>query len=156
MNLDTIGFWGISAVLIAMSLLIIESKKVVHYILFLFIFVLAVTSMFLLLNAVFLSVAELVIYNGGIVLILAVSIMLMPESTITPSSRKYIFLVPVAVLAFLVFLIFNIGPGVVSGANYSDFAVFFITTYGPVLVVLAITAVTAIITTVYFVNRGEL
>ncbi len=80
MNLDTIGFWGISAVLIAMSLLIIESKKVVHYILFLFIFVLAVTSMFLLLNAVFLSVAELVIYNGGIVLILAVSIMLMPES----------------------------------------------------------------------------
>ncbi len=156
MGFDTLGFWSISAVLIALSILIIESKKVVHYILFLFIFVLAVTSMFLFMNAVFLSIAELIIYNGGIVLILAVSIMLMPEGSINPSSKKYIFAVPAIVLAFLIFLVLKMGQAGTSAMNYSGFAVSFITTYGPLLIVLAITAVTAVITTIYFVNEGEI
>lgn len=156
MNLDTIGFWSISAVLIAMSIAIIESKRVVHYILFLFVFVLAVTSMFLFMNAVFMGIAELIIYNGGIVLILAVSIMLMPESTVAPVSKKYLFIVPGIILLFLIAMILHRGTAGVSITDYSNFAVFFITTYAPLLAVLAITALTSIITTIYFVNKGEL
>ncbi|MCL5009427.1 MAG: NADH-quinone oxidoreductase subunit J [Candidatus Parvarchaeota archaeon] len=156
MDLSTVGFFAISALLIVFSIIIIESKKTVHYVLFLFVFVLGVSSMFLFLNAVFLSIAELIIYNGGIVLILAVSIMLMPEGTISPSGRRYILVVPAAILALLTFLVLRLGPTGVSGTDYSGFGEFFIGNYGIVLVILAVTALTAIITTIYFINREEI
>ena len=104
MDISTVGFFALSAVLILFAILIVMSKKLVHSLVFLFMFIISMASMFIYLNAVFLSIAELIIYNGGIVLLLAIGISLMPEGSMGRKGMKYLIFIPVAVIVLLSFL----------------------------------------------------
>ncbi len=156
MDLGTIGFWIIAAVLVGTAVAVIESRRLVHYILFLFMFLVTVAALFLYLNAVFLGIAQLIIYNGGIVLLLTIGISLMPEGTIRPTDKKYLLAIPIITLGLLSFLLLQHGPvGSGSGPNYSDFGAYFFQNYGVLVAVLAFTAITSLITTVYFINKED-
>ena len=157
MDIGTIGFWAISAVLAATAIFTIESKKLVHSVLFLFIFLITVAALFLYLNAVFLGIAELIIYNGGIVLLLAIGITLMPEGSINGMDKKYLVIIPVAVLAVLSFLLLRANPGPISTSqSYSSLGSYFFTNYGVVLIFLAVTSIASLLTTVYLINKDDL
>ncbi len=157
MDIGTIGFWAISAVLAATAILTIESRKLVHSVLFLFIFLITVAAMFLYLNAVFLGIAELIIYNGGIVLLLAIGITLMPEGSISRTDRKYFIVIPVAVLAALSFLLLKANHSALGILqSYSGLGSYFFANYGIVLIFLAVTSIASLLTTVYFINKDDL
>ncbi|MCL5101498.1 MAG: NADH-quinone oxidoreductase subunit J [Candidatus Parvarchaeota archaeon] len=156
MDLGTTGFWVIAAVLVAMAIATIESRRLVHYILFLFLFLVTVAALFLYLNAIFLGIAELIIYNGGIVLLLAIGISLMPEGSIQRDDRKYLVILPLATLALLSFTILSgMGTGSVGSLDYSGFSIYFFQTYGIIIAVLAFTAVVSLVTTIYFINKED-
>lgn len=156
MDLGTIGFWIIAGVLVTTAVATIESRRLVHYILFLFMFLVSIAALFLYLNAIFLGIAELIIYNGGIVLLLAIGISLMPEGSLNRDDRKYLIFIPVAILALLSFTLLSGGNEGTGGTlDYSNFGTYFFQTYGIVIAFLALTSVTSLITTIYFINKED-
>ncbi|MCL4391551.1 hypothetical protein M1112_02540 [Candidatus Parvarchaeota archaeon] len=58
MDIGSIGFLVISALLIGTALMMVATKNLIHSLLYMFMFVISVTAMILYLNAVFLGVAE--------------------------------------------------------------------------------------------------
>ena len=156
MDAYTLGFFALSTLLIAISILCVASRRLVHYILFLFLFVVVVSAVFIYLNAVFLSIAELIIYNGGIVVLLAIAIFLMPEGEFSYQDRKYVFMLPLLILVFLSFLLYNSRSNpVTSSLNYSGLGYSLFVGYGPLLVVLAVTAIATLISSIYSITKED-
>ncbi|MCL5016906.1 MAG: NADH-quinone oxidoreductase subunit J [Candidatus Parvarchaeota archaeon] len=154
MDISTVGFFALSAVLILFAILIVMSKKLVHSLVFLFMFIISMASMFIYLNAVFLSIAELIIYNGGIVLLLAIGISLMPEGSMGRKGMKYLIFIPVAVIVLLSFLASRYPASQASSPmNYSNLGMILFQNYGIILVVLAIAGVASLLSALYIVGE---
>lgn len=131
-------------------------KKHVFYDLYMFMFVISVTAMILYLNAVFLGIAELIIYNGGIVLLLAIGISSMPEGTVKRINSKLVFSLPIIILAVTSFLLLKMPSTQYSTAlNYANFGTYFFQNYAGLLLVLAFTAIASIFSTIYIISKGE-
>ncbi|MCL4406574.1 MAG: NADH-quinone oxidoreductase subunit J [Candidatus Parvarchaeota archaeon] len=153
MDIATYGFLGISIILIVLALLVTTSKKLVHSIIFLFGFIIMMAAMFIYLDAVFLGIAELIIYNGGIVLLLAIGISLMPDGNIDSKNIKYLVMIPIAVTAVLLFLAMVHAPGALTSPfALSGFGVYLFQNYGILLIILGITGVTALLSTIYILG----
>ena len=156
MDLGTIGFLIISALLISTAMLMVSTKNLIHALLYMFMFVISVTAMILYLNAVFLGIAELIIYNGGIVLLLAIGISSMPEGTVKKINSKLSFALPVIVLAVTSFLLLKMPSSSSSSSlNYTNFGAYFFQNYAGLLLVLACTAIASIFSTIYIISKGE-
>ena len=134
----------------------VVTKNLIHSLLYMFMFVISVTAMILYLNAVFLGIAELIIYNGGIVLLLAIGISSMPEGAVKKINSKLSISLPIIILAVTSFLLLKM-PSVKYSAvlNYSNFGTYFFQNYAGLLLVLAFTAIASIFATVYIVSKGE-
>jgi NADH-quinone oxidoreductase subunit J len=156
MDLGSFGFFVISAVLIATAAATVESRRLVHYILFLFMFLVTVAALFIYLNAVFLGVAELIIYNGGIVLLLAIGISLMPEGVLQPGDKKYILIIPIIILGLLSVLLLNYNPNTINGGfDYSGFGLYFFQDYAIIIAVLGVTSVVSLLSAIYFISKED-
>lgn len=156
MDIGGIGFFVISALLISTALMMVLARNLIHSLLYMFLFVISVTAMILYLNAVFLGIAELTIYNGGIVLLLAIGISSMPEGKADRIDSKLVFFLPVSVLAVVSFLLLKM-PSAPYGVTlaYQNLGVYIFQNYGGLLLVLAFTAVASIFSTVYIIERGD-
>jgi NADH-quinone oxidoreductase subunit J len=157
MDFATVGFWVLSALLIGMSLvMVLESKRLVHYVLFLFVFLLLVAAMLILLNAVFLSIAELIVYNGGIVLLLAIGISFMPEGTVNKSDAKYLAVIPALVLVLITVILYGASNGGVNTSlDYGSLGVYLFTNYAVLLGLLGVTSVATLISALYFISEED-
>ncbi|MCL5420524.1 MAG: NADH-quinone oxidoreductase subunit J [Candidatus Parvarchaeota archaeon] len=156
MDIGSIGFLVISALLIGTALMMVATKNLIHSLLYMFMFVISVTAMILYLNAVFLGVAELIIYNGGIVLLLAIGISSMPEGKVNRINSRLVFLLPLLVLAITSFLLLKMPSAPYNSAiDYSVFGTYFFQNYGGLLLVLAFTAIASIFSTIYIISRGD-
>ncbi len=76
MTLETAGFWGLAAVLLASSLAVVLTKNLFHSVLYLAGALVATGGVFLLLDAAFLFGIQLLLYAGGVVTIVVFAIML--------------------------------------------------------------------------------
>ncbi|EFD92489.1 MAG: NADH-ubiquinone/plastoquinone oxidoreductase chain 6 [Candidatus Parvarchaeum acidophilus ARMAN-5] len=156
MDIGSIGFIIISLMLIATALLMVSTKNMIHSLLYMFMFVISVTAMILYLNAVFLGIAELIIYNGGIVLLLAIGISSMPEGKVNLLNRKIAYVLPVIFLGVTSFLLLKMPSGSYNSAlNYSNLGVYFFQNYGGLLIVLAFTAIASAFSTIYIISKGD-
>ncbi|MCL4376617.1 NADH-quinone oxidoreductase subunit J [Candidatus Parvarchaeota archaeon] len=156
MDLGSIGFLIISGLLVSTAILMVITKNLIHSLLYMFMFVISVTAMILYLNAVFLGVAELIIYNGGIVLLLAIGISSMPEGTVKRINSKLSISLPIIILAVTSFLLLKMPSNQSSAVlNYADFGAYFFQNYAGLLLVLAFTAIASIFSTIYILSRGE-
>ncbi|MCL4397195.1 NADH-quinone oxidoreductase subunit J [Candidatus Parvarchaeota archaeon] len=156
MDLGSIGFLIISGLLITTAVLMVSTKNLIHSLLYMFMFVISVTAMILYLNAVFLGIAELIIYNGGIVLLLAIGISSMPEGTVKRINSKLVFSLPIIILAVTSFLLLKMPSTQHSTAlNYANFGTYFFQNYAGLLLVLAFTAIASIFSTIYIISKGE-
>ncbi len=156
MDLGIIGFLIISALLISTAILMIITKNLIHSLLYMFMFVISVTAMILYLNAVFLGILELIIYNGGIVLLLAIGISSMPEGAVKRINSKLSISLPIIILAVTSFLLLKMPSTRYSTAlNYANFGTYFFQNYAGLLLVLAFTAIASIFSTIYIVSRSE-
>ena len=76
MTLETVGFWGLAAVLLASCLAVVLTKNLFHSVLYLAAALVATGGVFLLLDAAFLFGVQLLLYAGSIVTIVVFAIML--------------------------------------------------------------------------------
>src|SRR5688500_7247316 len=71
---ETVGFWFLSALLIASALAVVLTKNLFHAVLWLALALTGTAGIFLLLDAEFLAAVQLLLYAGGIVTIVVFAI----------------------------------------------------------------------------------
>ncbi|MBI3636233.1 MAG: NADH-quinone oxidoreductase subunit J [Candidatus Rokubacteria bacterium] len=76
MTLATAGFWAVAIVLLGSSLAVVLTPNLFHAVLFLAAALVATSFVFVLLDAPFLALVQLLLYAGGVVTILVFAIML--------------------------------------------------------------------------------
>lgn len=91
MNVTEILFWFLSALAIASALMVVVSKNPVHSVLWLIVVFFAISGHYILLNAQFLFIVNLIVYAGAIMVLFLFVIMLMNLNTDTePQKNKWL------------------------------------------------------------------
>lgn len=92
MSVTQILFWFLSALALGGAIMVVSSKNPVHSILFLIMTFFAISGHYILLNAQFLAIVNIIVYAGAIMVLFLFVVMLMnlnAESE-TPQRNKYI------------------------------------------------------------------
>jgi NADH-quinone oxidoreductase subunit J len=91
MNVTEILFWILSALAIASALMVVVSKNPVHSVLWLIMVFFAISGHYILMNAQFLFIVNLIVYAGAIMVLFLFVIMLMNLNTDTePQKNKWL------------------------------------------------------------------
>lgn len=88
MGMTQILFWFLSALALISALLVVTSKNPVYSVLFLIITFFAISGHYILLNAQFLAIVNLIVYAGAIMVLFLFVIMLMNLNTNTEPQKK--------------------------------------------------------------------
>lgn len=88
MNIAQGLFWFLSALAIGSALMVVTSKNLVYSVLYLIITFFAISGHYILLNAQFLAIVNLIVYAGAIMVLFLFVIMLMNLNVETESQRK--------------------------------------------------------------------
>ena len=91
MNITQILFWLLTVMAIGSALMVIVSKNPVYSVLFLIATFFAISGHYILLNAQFLAIVNLIVYAGAIMVLFLFVIMLMNLNTETePQKNKWL------------------------------------------------------------------
>ncbi len=88
MNLTTILFWFLSALALLGAIMVLISKNPVHSVLWLIVVFFAISGHYILLNAQFLAIVNLIVYAGAIMVLFLFVIMLMNLNAETEPQRN--------------------------------------------------------------------
>ncbi len=77
MSITEILFWGLSALAVFSGIMVVASKSPVHSILFLIVVFFAISGHYILLNAQFLAIVNIIVYAGAIMVLFLFVVMLM-------------------------------------------------------------------------------
>ena len=83
MGITQILFWVLSAVALISAIMVLLSKNPVHSVLWLIMVFFAISGHYILLNAQFLAIVNLIVYAGAIMVLFLFVIMLMNLNTTT-------------------------------------------------------------------------
>jgi NADH-quinone oxidoreductase subunit J len=91
MNVTQILFWFLSVLALFSALMVVTSKNPVHNVLWLIVTFFAISGHYILLNAQFLAVVNIIVYAGAIMVLFLFVIMLMNLSKSTaPQKNKWL------------------------------------------------------------------
>ena len=92
MNVTQILFWFLSVLAVGSAFMVVASKNPVHSILFLIITFFAISGHYILLNAQFLAIVNIIVYAGAIMVLFLFVVMLMNLNAESepPQKNKYI------------------------------------------------------------------
>src|SRR4028119_575571 len=91
MNTTAILFWFLSALALLAATMVLISKNPVHSILWLIVVFFAISGHYVLLNAQFLAIVNLIVYAGAIMVLFLFVIMLMNlNSDVEPQKKKWL------------------------------------------------------------------
>src|SRR5579871_6652430 len=115
MNITQILFWFLSALALGSALLVVTSKNPVYSVLFLIVTFFAISGHYILLNAQFLAIVNIIVYAGAIMVLFLFVIMLMNlNADVEPQKGRLLQLAGVLAggVLFLVILaaLRSIGP----------------------------------------------
>lgn len=77
MDLQQITFWFLSLLAVGSALMVVISRNPVHSILYLIVTFIAITGHYIMLNAQFLAIVNLIVYAGAIMVLFLFVVMLM-------------------------------------------------------------------------------
>jgi len=77
MDLQQITFWFLSLLTVGSALMVVISRNPVHSILYLIVTFIAITGHYIMLNAQFLAIVNLIVYAGAIMVLFLFVVMLM-------------------------------------------------------------------------------
>src|ERR1700709_2910592 len=84
-------FWFLSALALFSALMMVVSKNPVHSVLWLIVVFFAISGHYVLLNAQFLAIVNLIVYAGAIMVLFLFVIMLMNMNTdVEPQKKKWL------------------------------------------------------------------
>jgi NADH-quinone oxidoreductase subunit J len=92
MSVTQILFWFLSALAVGSAIMVVASKSPVHSILFLIITFFAISGHYILLNAQFLAIVNIIVYAGAIMVLFLFVVMLMNLNAASepPQKNKYL------------------------------------------------------------------
>lgn len=88
MGITQLLFWGLSVVALFSAIMVIVSKSPVHSILYLIVTFFAISGHYILLNAQFLAIVNIIVYAGAIMVLFLFVVMLMNLNTSTEPPRN--------------------------------------------------------------------
>src|ERR1043166_8059171 len=88
MSIDEILFWVLTALALFSAIMVLFSKNPVHSVLWLIVVFFAISGHYILLNAQFLAIVNLIVYAGAIMVLFLFVIMLMNLNTNTEPQRN--------------------------------------------------------------------
>jgi NADH-quinone oxidoreductase subunit J len=77
MTITEILFWGLSALALFSAIMVVTSKSPVHSILYLIVVFFSISGHYILLNAQFLAIVNIIVYAGAIMVLFLFVVMLM-------------------------------------------------------------------------------
>jgi NADH-quinone oxidoreductase subunit J len=77
MSITEILFWGLSVLALFSAIMVVTAKSPVHSILFLIVVFFAISGHYILLNAQFLAIVNIIVYAGAIMVLFLFVVMLM-------------------------------------------------------------------------------
>ena len=77
MSITALLFWGLSILALFSAIMVVASKSPVHSILFLIVVFFAISGHYILLNAQFLAIVNIIVYAGAIMVLFLFVVMLM-------------------------------------------------------------------------------
>ncbi len=90
MNITQILFWFLSALAVGSALLVVTRKNPVYSVLFLIVTFFAISGHYILMNAQFLAIVNIIVYAGAIMVLFLFVLMLMNLNAETePQKNKY-------------------------------------------------------------------
>ncbi len=94
MNVTQILFWLLSVLAVGSAIMVVSSKNPVHSILFLIVTFFAISGHYILLNAQFLAIVNIIVYAGAIMVLFLFVVMLMNLNAESepPQKNKYILI----------------------------------------------------------------
>ena len=93
MNITQILFWFLSALAVCSALLVVTRKNPVYSVLFLIVTFFAISGHYILMNAQFLAIVNIIVYAGAIMVLFLFVLMLMNLNSETePQKNKYMIL----------------------------------------------------------------
>ncbi len=92
MSVTQILFWFLSALAVAGAVMVVASRNPVHSILYLIVTFFAISGHYILLNAQFLAIVNIIVYAGAIMVLFLFVVMLMNLNAETepPHKSKYL------------------------------------------------------------------
>src|SRR6187200_1649571 len=117
MSITQILFWFLSVVALFSALMVITNKNPVYSVLYLIITFFAISGHYILLNAQFLAIVNVIVYAGAIMVLFLFVIMLMNlNSDVEPQKKKWLKVVgAVAGGCFLLVMV-----AALKGADYKN------------------------------------
>src|SRR5215210_5770134 len=90
---EAIAFYTLSAFILGFAIMVVSTKDTVHSVLFLVLDFLVVAALYVMLEAPFLAVIQILVYAGGIVVLYLFVVMLVnlkrpPEAYVDPNRRS--------------------------------------------------------------------
>src|ERR1700755_729245 len=89
MNLTTIAFILLSVMAVVSAIMMVRSKSPVHSVLWLIIVFFAISGHYVLLNAQFLAIVNIIVYAGAIMVLFLFVVMLMNLNADTEPVKNY-------------------------------------------------------------------
>lgn len=100
------SFWVLSVFAVLAALMVMAARTLVHAVLFLVLFFVALAALFILLSADFVAVAQLLVYAGAIAVLVVFAILLTPARERTRMETTFV------------------GPGLLAGAVIAGTVIF--------------------------------
>jgi NADH-quinone oxidoreductase subunit J len=93
MSVTAILFWFLTALAVGGALMMVSSKNPVHSILYLIVTFFAISGHYVLLNAQFLAIVNIIVYAGAIMVLFLFVVMLMNLNAETepPQKKRYLY-----------------------------------------------------------------
>lgn len=118
----TVAFWVIAALLVGTALAVVLRRNIVHAALFLVLVFGATSGIFILLNAEFIAIVQILIYAGAVTILILFAIMLTRNSMSRQSNPSNKQLWPAALVCVLlggsiIFAMFNPSSQLHTDAN---------------------------------------
>ena len=88
MGITQLLFWGLTILTLGSALMVIFSKNPVHSILWLIVTFFSISGHYVLLNAQFLAIVNIIVYAGAIMVLFLFVVMLMNLNTPAPPLKK--------------------------------------------------------------------
>jgi NADH:ubiquinone oxidoreductase subunit 6 (subunit J) len=158
----TVGFWAVALVLLASSLAVVLVPNLFHSVLFLAVALVATAVIFLFLDASFLFGVQLLLYAGGVVVLVVFAIMLTERLVGTGIRQASHGIVNGAIVSAAVFIgvigfLLQVGPAPVAKAAEGDRTVAlaraFLGPYAVPFELLAVLLVGALLGALYFARE---
>jgi NADH-quinone oxidoreductase subunit J len=117
MDLATLIFWIIAIILVGSALLVVSARNIVHSALALIVVFAMAAGIYLLLNAEFIAIVQILIYAGAVTILILFALMLTRIGTnveSNPNNRQGWLALPICAL---------VGAGIIFAATISPHAV---------------------------------